>query len=281
MRLFPRLLCAFLVLPCAPALAQPEPILTAEPPAWASLEHPLRLDVRRSPEGPPVQPTWTSDGRLLAAPPMGLWGLSRTAQSGVPVWDPGSKAWYASAEGCLVRVEPEGSLTVLLEGVQGTDLDVRANEGLAVSREPDDRIVLWRVGGGPKVLLSGPQYFAPRFSPDGKKILVSESRGKGGHMLLLDLEGREEDLGPGAFATWSPDGRSLVFVDVMHDGHSILWTTVHRLDLDSRREELLVRTEDPALIGPAISPDGRLVAFRAAQEDAVFVAWLPKAGEGR
>ncbi|HEY3452882.1 MAG TPA: hypothetical protein VGK67_41455 [Myxococcales bacterium] len=282
MRLPPCLLCVPWLLAASSALAQPAPILKADPPAWATLAHPLRLDVpSQSEASAPIKPVWTKEG-LLAGPPMGLRGLAKTAHSGIPTWDPASQAWYASAEGSLVRVETDGSLTVVVDGVQGVDVDFRASKGVAVSREPDDTIVLWRVGGAKRVLLSGPQFFRPRFSPDGAKILVAESRAEGGHSWLVDLDGKATDLGQSYFATWHPDGKSVVFVRVVHDGYVIQASAVYSLDLAARREKLLARTQAPALVEPAVSPDGRFVAFRAAQEDAVLVAPLAaQAGEGR
>lgn len=276
MRLSPCLLCVPLLAASFSAAAQPMPVLKGAPPAWASLAHPMRLDVRA--EGSPLKPLWTKDG-LFATPPAGLRGLAKAAHSGIPAWDPSSQAWYAMAEGALVRVEDGGALTVVVDGVQGVDVDFRASKGLAVSREPDDTIVLWKVGGGRKVLLSGPQYFRPRFSPDGSRVLVAESRAGGGHTWLVDLEGAATDLGQGYFATWHPDGKSLVFVRVATDGHVIESSTVHQLDLATRRERLLASTRAPALLEPAVSPDGRFVAFSAAREDAVLVA--PLSGEGR
>lgn len=285
MRLLPRLLCVLpLLCSVAPALADPSPLLKGDPPGWASLSRPLRIDVR--PEGAQglLRPVWTKEG-LLAAPPQGLRGLAKAAQSGTPAWDPGSQAWYASAEGCVVRVEESGALSVVFDGVQGVDVDVRANQGLAVSREPDDAIVLWRVNGPKKVLLSGMQYFRPRFSPDGTRILVSESRAQGGHTWLLDLDGKAVDLGQSIDAAWLPDGKGVVFVRVVHDGHSILGSSLHLLDLATRRERTLSSAMPIAGLAPAVSPDGRFVALRAAQDDAVLVAPLPldreARGEGR
>ena len=281
MRLLLRFLCSVLPLLLASAAnAQPSPLLEGEPPAWASLARPLRLDVR--PEGAQglLAPVWTRDG-LLAAPPVGLRGLARVAQSGIPVWDPDSKAWYATAEGCLVRVEADGSLSVLFDGVQGVDVDVRANKGLAVSREPDGTIVLWRLNGEKKVLLSGMQYFRPRFSPDGSRLLVSESRAEGGHTWLVALDGKATDLGQSIDATWHPDGGSVVFVRVVHDGHSILSSSLHQRDLATGRERTLSRALPTAALAPVVSPDGRFVALRAAQDDAVLVAPLPRNGEAR
>lgn len=268
-----------LLLAAQAARAAPPRIAAArvEPPAWASIEHPYRLAAtfERAP-----RPAWTRAG-LVADVPEAPFGLAGSAKPGMPAYDASADAWFATSEGCLVRLEPDGSLPVVVDGPQGIDLDVRAAKGVAVTREPDDTIVLWRFGGGRTVLLSGPQYFRPRFSPDGTRVLVAESRASGGHSWVVDLDGKAVDLGQSIGATWHPDGKRVVFVRTVHDGYVVLSSTVHVLELATRRERLLGRTQAPPLLEPAVSPDGRLVAFRSATDDAVLVAPLLDAPEGR
>jgi hypothetical protein len=272
--------CLFMaatLLASALALAQGElqPVFRGEPPGWATLLHPYRVAAQLAPR---VAPVWTREG-LLAAPPTGLRGLVKTAYSGIPAYDPAADAWFATAEGCLVRVEPDGRLPVLVSGVQGVDLDVRAAQGLAVTREPDDKIVLWRFDGRRMVLLEGAQYFRPRFSPDGTRVLVAESRAEGGHFWLVTLDGKATDLGQGYGATWHPDGRRVVFTRVSHDGHVVRASSVLVLELATRRESLLAaRTEAPALLDPAISLDGKAIAFAGATGDQIAIAPLREGG---
>jgi hypothetical protein len=100
-----------------------------------------------APRNAPLDPFF-ADGKLYAAPETGFRGLAGVEKPGRPVFDPSTGQWFASANGQLVRLEEDGGLTVVADDVQGTDLDVRAAAGLAVSREPDKGIVLHRLAGG-------------------------------------------------------------------------------------------------------------------------------------
>lgn len=222
-------------------------------------------------------PTWTR-GCLWTAPPRSLHGLARVEKPGLPAHDAETNAWYASANGCLVRVAADGSLPVLSSGIQGVDVHVRAARGLAVSREPDHRIVLHRFGAGgrgQRTLLRGARFFSPRLSPDGTRILVSESRPGGGRMKMLRLDGRAVDLGPGTDPAWHPDGRRVIFSRVRHDGARLLGADLWQLDVVTRKRTRLAHTGAVAEISPAVSVDGRWVAFVNGRTGDLLVARLP------
>ncbi len=262
----------------APAFAQPvSPAFKGDLPGWASLATPMKIDARGLTRPTPL---WCREGLLTELPAFPVF--EKVEQHGMPVFDPETSAWFVPAEGTLARVDGD-RLTVVLEGLQGVDVDVRAARGLAVSREPDDTIVLWQLATGERrVLLTGWQYFRPRFSPDGQSVLVAESRATGGHFWLVTLDGRATDLGQGIGPAWHPDGRRLVFVRTTHDGHTVHASTVHVMDVATRRERLLARTSAPPLLAPAVSLDGRHVAFGAAGGDLVLVApFADVAREGR
>jgi hypothetical protein len=243
----------------------------------ASFERPLRIDpgtVERT------RPVWTPEGVALAAPEAVLRQAGIAPEDhGIPVYDAESGAWYATAQGCLVRLAGDGTLPVVLEGMQALDVDVRERRGLAVTREQDDRIVLHRWTGtqvSRRVLLQGPQFFNPRFSPDGGKVLVAESRATGGHVWLVGLDGKAEDLGQGYGASWHPDGRRVIFTRLEHDGETILASDVLLLDLATRSQTRLAHTAGPVAVEPAVSPDGRSVAFADPTRREVYVAAMPQ-----
>jgi hypothetical protein len=213
-----------------------------------------------------VRPIWTSKGLMLAQSEK-LWGLGAVERPGTPTFDPQSQAWYATAQGCLVRLEPDGRMPVILEDMDAIDVDVRARRGIAVAREADDTIVLHRWAGKEhrrQVVLRGPQFFNPRFSPDGRKVLVAESRAGGGHIWLVGLDGKAQDLGQGYGATWHPDGKRVLFTRVANDGHTVTASEVRMMSLADRREWLVAATSgaDSAL-DPVLSPDGAYLAYAA------------------
>ena len=222
-------------------------------------------------------PVWTH-GALWTTPPMALRGLAGVEKPGRPLYDLTSRAWYASANGCLVRVAAGGSLPVLTCGVQGVDVHVRASRGLAVSREPDHGIVLHRFGArgrGRQTLRRGARYFNPRLSPEGTAVLLSESHPDGGRVWLMRLDGRARDLGPGSDPAWHPDGRRVLLSRVRHDGSRVLGGELWQLELASGKRTQLTRTAGLAEVNPAVSPDGGWVAYVNARTGDLLVARLP------
>ncbi len=242
-----------------------------------SLWQPLRL-ARGGDRPRPA--AWVSSEELITRPPLRLWGLASVAKPGTPVYDFASQSWYASANGCLVRLLPDGGLPVLLCGVQGIDVDVRASQGLAVSREPDHTIVLHRWGRAPlhRVLLRGDHFHGPRLSPDGQQVLVQESRASGGHVWLAGVGGRATDLGPGSSAAWLPDGRRIIYSQVSSDGYRVTAPDLVVMDVVTRRSVCLGRTPAVAEVNPVVSPDGTRVAFLDARSGDLYVAELPPEG---
>ena len=241
-----------------------------------TLESPMTLGVRGKLQAP--APVWTRDG-LWATRPERLWGLARAQAAGLPTWDPSTRAWYAWALGALVEVRPDGSLPVVLDSLPGHDFDLRAAQGLVVYRDPArDAIVLQRLDGAreQRVLLSGWRFFNPRFSPDGKRVVVSESRSQGGHLWLVPLEGgAPRDLGRGNEPAWHPDGKRIVFTRFENDGKRRTSSTLLSLDLRTGLTVRLAFSREPVLARPTISPDGSWIALADDDTGEVVLAPLP------
>ena len=249
-----------------------------------SLDWPYAVQVKT---GRHLDPFWGPDGlwsRRLRAPRPG--DVATGAARGAAVWDPSSQSFFAMFAGLLIRVDRSArgeSWSPLLPGVAGHDLDVRALAGVAVSREPDDTIVLHRFAGGipsRRILLRGPGYFEPQLSPDGTKVLVSQSRAGGGHMIVVDLNeaaGRPavHDLGQGYGPTWHPAGDRVVFAVIQQREGRISSSELWMQWLRSGRRLALSSTVSTAEIEPAISPDGHFVSYVNAQTGRLLLAALP------
>jgi dipeptidyl aminopeptidase/acylaminoacyl peptidase len=273
-----------LALTATGALAEEGPIarpeLAARPASPPDLASPLRL---RAGSGKLARSLWTAQGLWHQAPTT-LGALRTVGRAGPPSYDPQTRAFFAAAEGTIVELRPDGALRVLVDGVQGHDLDVRARSGLAVSREPDHRIVLHRTAqaarrglAAKQTLLSGERFFAPRLSPDGSRLLVAESRAEGGHIWLVTLDGRAADLGQGYDAVWHPDGRQIVFARIQHDGVRLTSSDLYVMELGSRRVRCLARTPGLIEVEPVLSPDGRWLAFQDARGGDLYLARYPGA----
>jgi hypothetical protein len=261
---------------CLATPVRAAPVIPA-PSGSPGLDAPLRL---RAGNGRLERPTWTDEG-LLPSLDRRFRGLAAVEQPGLPAYDPTSRAFYASANGALVRLEPDGALPVIVtSGVQGIDVDVRPARQLAVSREPDHRILLTRWRGreviAQRTLLRGARFFHPRLAPDGASLLVSESRPRGAHLWRLVLDGGAPiDLGRADDAAWHPDGQRVIFTRVRHDGHRVTAADLWELQIASGRRRRLARTPGRAEVEPAVSPDGRWVAFVDAATGDLFAARLP------
>jgi len=208
--------------------------------------------------------------------------LQLVEKAGAPVWDSSAKAWFASANGQLVRLVGEGRLVVIADNVQGTDLDVHHGAGVAVSREPGHGIVLHHLdpaASARRTLLRGEFFFQPRFSPDGSRILLAESRPDGGHLWVMDLEGHRRDLGPGYGAIWHPDGRRVVFSHIRHDGERIAEGDLWVVEVDKGLRRRLRSTPGVAEIEPALSADGLCLAYVDALTGNLLVASFPELAE--
>jgi hypothetical protein len=262
-------------------IARPEAAI--RPGTRPTLASPIRL---RAGDGKLARSLWTPRGLYHRAPRTHP-SLRAVLHAGAPVYDPQSGAFFASAEGSVVELRADGALRVLLAGVQGLDLDVRASVGLCVSREPDHRVVLHRTlaaarrTGLPeqRTLLQGERFFAPRLSPNGRRVLVHESRAGGGHLWLVEQDGRATDLGQGYDGVWHPNGKEILFTRVAHDGSRLTSGDLHVLELSSRSVRCLARTPNLIEVEPAISPDGRYLAFQDARGGDLYLARLAPGGE--
>jgi hypothetical protein len=239
------------------------------------LSRPLRLTRGGDRARPPI---WASKNELWTRTPARFSGLASVGKPGTPVHDAGG--WYASANGCLVELRPDGGMPVLLHGVQGIDVDVKARHAVAVSREPDHTIVLHRWGRAPirRVLLRGDRFHSPRLSPDGQRVLIEESRAAGGHLWLVEPSGQATDLGPGSGASWHPDGRRIIYSQLAGDGYRVTSADLFLMDVSTRRAVCLGRTPTVAEVSPVISPDGERVAFVDARSGELYLAVLADGG---
>lgn len=249
-----------------------------------TLARPMKVNFRGN-KARSVTPVFTHSG-LFATAPQKLWGLGKHEgdASHEPVYDPSSDAWFAWSNGMIVEVKPDGSLPVVVEDPPGHDFDIRALYGLIVFRDPDkNEIVLQRLhksesGDGERVVLHrGLQFFNPRFSPKGDKIVVSENRGADDQLLVTEVKNlRTSIAGVGYQPAWSPDGRTLYFMDFVNDGLAISESRLFARDLERGVTTKLFESREVIATHPAISRDGRKIAFFDEAVQDVAIAELPE-----
>lgn len=118
--------------------------------------------------------------------------------------------------------------------------------------------------------------YAPALSPDGRWVVFTSERGGSPDLFSLDLEG---DAPPRLLidgdvmedqAAFSPDGDTLYFVST-RDGNADIYSIPFRPDRTQRIEDADNLTDHPAGdFRPAVSPDGRQVAFSSDRDRREF-----------
>ena len=118
--------------------------------------------------------------------------------------------------------------------------------------------------------LSGCLIFNPVLSPKGDKIVFQASKGKGLHICNPDGSGLRQ-LGKGERATWTPDGKYIVVMITEDDGHVVTKGELISIDVLSGARNTLLSSDKYIAINPAISPDGKKLAFEEYAGGAVYV----------
>jgi serine/threonine protein kinase len=148
-----------------------------------------------------------------------------------------------------------------------------------------ERQLTWRDRSGKKLgnLPEPDLYLDPKFSPDAKK-LTFQLGAKAVDVWVYDLAsqvktrltfatpGKENNM----FSTWSPEGRSLIYLSYGEGKYSI-----HRKALDGSGIDEVV-LEEASEIRPvpfSWSPDGKLIAYHQLREGERSIWMLPLTGE--
>jgi serine/threonine-protein kinase len=121
---------------------------------------------------------------------------------------------------------------------------------------------------------------APTWSPDGRQIAFTSYRTGVWQIFRKDLvSGRPEEQltsGPGdkMVPNWSRDGRYLVYIQMGHTTADDIWA----LPLDGDRTPFAVLRSASVETNPALSPDGKWLAFESPQfgRPEVFVTRFPE-----
>jgi Tol biopolymer transport system component len=155
-----------------------------------------------------------------------------------------------------------------LPGLSAGPVDFsRDRKWIAYISYPD--MTLWRsrVDGSDKIQLTFPPVLAyePRWSPDGSQIVFMDVRfDSSWKIYLLSSSGGSPEVltqtnTSEADATWTPDGKSIVFGKT--DNISMLSNAnvaIYRLDLKTRRVSSI--PDSDGIFSPRVSPDGRYIS---------------------
>jgi serine/threonine protein kinase len=223
-----------------------------------------------------------------------------------PLFNSDGNAIYASGyllylrQGALVaqpfdpdKLELRGEAVSIAEQVAS---DIRAlglfsasQNGLVTYLEgalSTERQLTWRDRSGKKLgnLLGPDLYLDPVFSPDAKK-LTFQLGARAIDVWLYDLASQMKTrltfASPGKvnnmFSSWSPDGRSLIYLSY-GDGRF----SIHRKPLDGAsgsEEVLLAESSESRTVPFSWSPDGKLLVYHQLEEGERSLWMLPLNGE--
>jgi serine/threonine-protein kinase len=183
----------------------------------------------------------------------------------------------------LDRLEVRGTPVPLLENVAGNDAvgagqyDVARNGTLVYLSGKSSTLrfpVAWMESTGKvsSLLPSFGLYFAPRFSPDGKRLALAVGPPGAGDIQVYDWQRdtmtRLTFTQRNVYPVWTPDGKHIAFQSQSGPASSIRW-----IRADGAGESQLLLESKGALKPYSFSPDAKRLAFAESGMDTAFHLW--------
>ncbi len=116
---------------------------------------------------------------------------------------------------------------------------------------------------------AGKTIINPALSPDGNSV-VFQVPGKGMWIINADGSGLRS-LGSGSHAAWLPDSRTIVYTIVSDNGSEFTGSTIMSLNVANGKKSTVLSSTSYIPMTPAVSPDGKKVAFENAADASIYV----------
>jgi Tol biopolymer transport system component len=107
-------------------------------------------------------------------------------------------------------------------------------------------------------------------SPQGNQIVFQVSNGKGMYVCNVDGSGLR-NLGQGERASWTPDGKYVIVMLTADDGEVVTQGELLSIHVTSGARTTLLSSDKYIALSPAVSPDGKKVAFEEYASGAIYV----------
>jgi Tol biopolymer transport system component len=112
--------------------------------------------------------------------------------------------------------------------------------------------------------------FNPVLSPKGDKIVFQVNNGKG--LYICNADGSDiRNLGQGERASWTPDGKYVIVMVVADNGEVVTKGELICINVASGTRTTLLSSDKYIALSPAVSPDGKHLAFEEYASGAVYV----------
>ncbi|MDR2806426.1 MAG: hypothetical protein LBB85_12495 [Dysgonamonadaceae bacterium] len=212
-----------------------QPKATGEPIVIAKMNEPLRM------------PVWSPDGTKLSITSLKNDGLWEVSSNGSHFRQVSTK----TGAGNQLRAATANNIHPLIKKMADDPANAAAQiESLKTLK---DYLI-----------------FNPVLSPTGDKIVFQVSDGKGLYVCNSDGSGLRS-LGKGERATWTIDGKYIVVMQIEDNGEVVTKGELISINIASGERSLLLSSEKYIALSPAISPDGKKIAFEEYASGAIYV----------